>query len=228
MREKWERGEEMKNLFGHLFGSDFFRRERERRRYEESEVEADTRGGTSFWFGLFLEGGREKRRWRIWSRGRYEGREREKRRWRIFLVRTFFRSGLFKRGEYVGHFLELDDARKKKGLIKWFFLEYRLRVWCCANWTTQVLYAMETMAFASHTKRRCDCGAYIRVVDSLARNCGLKKKTLIEYADKWCSVKRVSFLAFVFTFFGVFGITTHTYRCTSDGTDGTGKRGVVY
>lgn len=31
----------MKNVFGHLFGSDFFRRER--RRYEESEVEADTR-----------------------------------------------------------------------------------------------------------------------------------------------------------------------------------------
>ena len=30
----------------------------------------------------------------------------------------------------------------------------------------------------SHRKLKggCDCGAYIRVVDSLARNCGLKKK----------------------------------------------------
>lgn len=45
--------------------------------------------------------------------------------------------------------------------------------------TTQALYAMETMAFASHTKSECDCGAYIRVVDSLARNCGLKKKKLL-------------------------------------------------
>lgn len=84
------------------------------------------------------------------------------------------------------------------------------------------------MAFASHTKRGCDCGAYIRVVDSLARNCGLKKKNTLNMLTSDVPYKRVLFLAFVFTFFGVFGITTHTYRCTSDGTDGTGKRRVVY
>lgn len=43
------------------------------------------------------------------------------------MVWTFFRSGLFKREEYVDIFLELDDARKKKGLIKWFFFRVQIK-----------------------------------------------------------------------------------------------------
>lgn len=74
---------------------------------------------------------------------------------------------------------------------------------CQLNYS--VLYAMETMAFASQTERGCDCGAYIRVGESIARNCGLKKKkNLVNMLTSDVPYKRVSFLAFVFTFFGVF------------------------
>lgn len=79
---------------------------------------------------------------------------------------------------------------------------------CQLNYS--VLYAMETMAFASQTERGCDCGAYIRVGESIARNCGLKKKKtlnedlVVNMLTSDVPYKRVSFLAFVFTFFGGF------------------------
>lgn len=99
--------------------------------------------------------------------------------------------------------------------------------------TTQALYAMETMAFASHTKRGCDCGAYIRVVDSLARNCGLKKNKLLNMLTVMFRLKRVSFWhLYLLTFFFVepraptgarlmFGRSNRTWI------DGTAKRGDV-